>query len=205
MGKSAFFIRTYGCPLHCPWCDSAGTWHKDWIPKKVEKLSVQQLHKEAEACNPSFICVTGGEPAIHKWKHFVEVSNLPVHMETSGAYPLDYTMDWLTVSPKPYKKPLRENIKFACEIKIIVEDEESIERWTEVIIEENPFVPVWLHPEWGKREDPVVLKLISDYVKDDHPIAYRAGWQIHKMYECDALDSRSAKKAPLGGKEENGY
>ena len=40
MGKSAFFIRTFGCPLHCPWCDSAGTWHKDFIPKQIDKIDV---------------------------------------------------------------------------------------------------------------------------------------------------------------------
>src|SRR5690606_10755697 len=35
MGRSAYFIRTFGCPVKCPWCDSAGTWHPDHIPAKV--------------------------------------------------------------------------------------------------------------------------------------------------------------------------
>ena len=28
-GQSAYFIRTFGCPIHCPWCDSSGTWHPE--------------------------------------------------------------------------------------------------------------------------------------------------------------------------------
>jgi asparagine synthase (glutamine-hydrolysing) len=43
LGRSAFFIRTFGCPVHCPWCDSAGTWHPDYIPDKVDRLSVDLL------------------------------------------------------------------------------------------------------------------------------------------------------------------
>ena len=36
-GKAAYFIRFYGCPLKCKWCDSAGTWHSNYIPKEIIK------------------------------------------------------------------------------------------------------------------------------------------------------------------------
>ena len=45
-GRSAYFIRLQGCPVKCPWCDSAGTWHPDWVPKDVEKISPKTLAED---------------------------------------------------------------------------------------------------------------------------------------------------------------
>ena len=43
------FIRLQGCPVKCPsMCDSsAGTWHPDWVPKDVEKISPKTLAEDA--------------------------------------------------------------------------------------------------------------------------------------------------------------
>ena len=65
LGKSAFFIRLFGCPVHCPWCDSAGTWHRDYVPERVDKLEAETLAKLAAAAEPELVVVTGGEPLIH--------------------------------------------------------------------------------------------------------------------------------------------
>jgi len=45
-GKRAFFVRLFGCPVHCPWCDSAGTWHPDWVPAEVDRMEVDQIQRE---------------------------------------------------------------------------------------------------------------------------------------------------------------
>ena len=64
-GRAAYFIRTFGCPVHCHWCDSAGTWHPDYIPEKIERWSSQDLAAEVAKTKAEFVVVTGGEPAIH--------------------------------------------------------------------------------------------------------------------------------------------
>ena len=63
-GKSAFFIRLHGCPVHCPWCDSAGTCHPDFIPKTIEKIYPKDLIENAQKNNASIVVVTGGEPTL---------------------------------------------------------------------------------------------------------------------------------------------
>ena len=35
LGRKAFFIRLQGCPVKCAWCDSASTWHPQFVPKQV--------------------------------------------------------------------------------------------------------------------------------------------------------------------------
>jgi 7-carboxy-7-deazaguanine synthase len=206
-GRSAFFIRTYGCPVKCPWCDSAGTWHPDYIPGSIERLLPEHLADLARSHSPDFVVITGGEPAIHDLSDLTGALHgygLPVHLETSGAFPLRGEFDWVTVSPKWWKLPLPENLARASELKIIVEDENSIDRWNREIGTLVTTEHVWLHPEWSQRENPVVLHSISDWVKA-HGAPFRAGWQLHKCYQVDLLDVRSRPAVPLGGNPALGY
>ena len=204
-GRAAYFIRTFGCPIHCPWCDSAGTWHPDYIPKKVERLTVDTLVAEVAKTKAEFVVVTGGEPAIHDLQPLVDALHKmgrAVHLETSGAFTIQGDFEWITLSPKRWKLPLPENITRADEFKIIVDHDGAIPEYVDVIGKTNK--PVWLHPEWSKRLDMVTLDTITDWVKaKGNP--YRAGWQIHKHYAADLKDTRSAPAVPLGGDSKKGF
>lgn len=199
LGRSAFFIRLFGCPVHCPWCDSAGTWHPDYVPKHIERLSVHELANRAATAHPDFVVITGGEPAIHDLQaltHTLRDVKLPVHLETSGAFPLRGDFDWVTLSPKWLKAPLPQCLENADEFKIIVEDECSIERWVEAIGSYLLKKTVWLHPEWSQRNNPVVLNSITERIKM-YGAPFRAGWQLHKNYRADATDARARPDASL--------
>lgn len=224
VGRPAFFIRTYGCPVHCPWCDSAGTWHPDWIPEKIQKMTPGQLADEVDAGpKVDFVVITGGEPTVFDLQpltHYLQQYGYPVHLETSGSFKihgLDCTdvsegirggIDWITLSPKRWKLPLAENVKAADEFKFIIENKEDIIFYENVLLTlgfgRSREVPIWLHPEWGHREDPVVLGAISDAVKIGRG-KFRAGWQLHKLYQVDVRDSRTQPLVPLGGNLMKGY
>lgn len=204
-GKAAYFIRTFGCPVHCPWCDSAGTWHPDYVPEKINRIAVDELVAAAAATQAEFVVVTGGEPAIHNLKPLVDAlhaAGLKAHLETSGAFPIKGDFDWITLSPKRWKLPLKANVSKADEFKIIVDSLGSIEEYTEIL--EPAARPVWLHPEWSCRGDAAILNAITDWVKA-RGAPYRAGWQLHKPYQADILDPKSANAAPLGGDPNKGY
>ncbi|MGK0176927.1 MAG: 7-carboxy-7-deazaguanine synthase, partial [Lentimonas sp.] len=112
-GRAAYFIRTFGCPVHCPWCDSAGTWHPDYIPKKIARFEPEELAAEAAKTAAEFTVITGGEPTIHDLTNLTEELHAvgqKVHLETSGAFAIKGTFDWITLSPKRWKLPLAENI-----------------------------------------------------------------------------------------------
>ncbi len=163
------------------------------MPPTVTRLSSTQLAESALTHQPDCVVITGGEPAIHDLAPLtsaLHAKNVPIHIETSGAFPLRGDFDWVTVSPKWQKKPLPECLQVANELKLIVEDTTSIERWMEVLGDPSAFPHIWLHPEWSKRNDSTVLATISNWVKTHHH-PFRAGWQLHKNYNVDALDPRS--------------
>lgn len=208
LGRSAYFIRLFGCPVHCPWCDSAGTWHPDYVPKNVQRLSAEELSDAAKASGAQFVVVTGGEPAIHDLSELTEAlqkRGLGRHLETSGGFEIRGEFDWVTLSPKWQKLPLAEALKQASEFKIIVEDEESIEKWIAVLgVELESDRAVWLHPEWSQHGNAAVLESITRCVKERGD-PFRAGYQMHKLYQADLLDPNSRESAPLGGDQSKGY
>ncbi|GHC04028.1 hypothetical protein GCM10007047_20830 [Cerasicoccus arenae] len=149
-------------------------------------MSVEQLVSLALEAKPEFVVITGGEPAVHDLRPLTRAlhsEGLAIHLETSGTYALKGDFDWVTVSPKIYQAPLPELIERASELKLIMENAESVAYWetqlgTELIRKDRP---VWLHPEWSRREDPEILGLISRTVRE-RGAPFRAGWQLHKLY-----------------------
>ena len=207
IGKAAYFIRTFCCPVKCPWCDSAGTWHPEYVPDKIDKYVPFELAEMARNYPCEFVIITGGEPAIHELNPLTTALRevgLGSHLETSGGFEIKGEFSWVTVSPKWWKMPINENIEKADEIKLIVEDESTIDRWMEKIGDYIHNKPVWLNPEWSQRSNRKVLKSISDKIKKSgNP--FRAGYQFHKLYNVDLMDPNSKPPLPLGGKIENGF
>jgi organic radical activating enzyme len=233
-GLDAFFIRLYGCPLQCPWCDSAGTWHPNYRPKHIQRLDSATLLAAIHDSKSKTVVITGGEPCIHDLSELFETVRLDnqtrygsqececikIHVETSGAYKISDRFDWVTISPKKNWKendcnlPERNELLKANEIKLIIDAPEDIGYWTNYLFDTwrvsgsndwpvrlpSKLAAVWLHPQWGKRQDKAVLNAISAAVKELKG-PFRAGWQMHKEYMVDTLDSRSAPLVPLGGVE----
>ena len=210
-GRAAYFIRTFGCPVHCPWCDSAGTWHPNYTPKNITRLEPQALVQQVTQTAAEFTVITGGEPAIHDLTALTDAlhaAGQATHLETSGAFPIRGTFDWITLSPKRWKRPLAENVARANEFKIIVDRPTAVSEYVSMLLECGIDLSeqhcIWLHPEWTQRNNPAVLNAITDWIKQNGS-PYRAGWQLHKNYAADLMDSRSAPAAPLGGEPQNGF
>lgn len=210
MGKAAFFVRLYGCPVQCTFCDSAGTWHPDYIPKGILRLTAEQIVREiADRTYSNIVVVTGGEPAIHKLQELTTElwkCDFRSHLETSGAYEITGLWDWVTLSPKRAAMPLVSNLCRAHEFKVIVEKPEDLEFYIGFLSGKVKDKSIWLHPEWSQRSNPAVLKAISDAVKfNPWRMTLRAGYQLHKLYNVDALDPGSRPLVPLGGNPEKGF
>ena len=212
LGRAAYFIRLYGCPQACPWCDSAGTWHRDYRPDGVKLMAAQELADVVAGESPegAFVVITGGEPILFDLAPLVDALhglNRRVHIETSGIAPLRGGLDWVTLSPKPFgQRPEASVVARANEVKIIVHDVEDIQAGLDTLAGLRDDAVIWLHPEWSKARDrdTAVLNAITQAVKGNPRL--RAGYQMHKLYRADDLDAHSDKRpVPLGGNVELGY
>ncbi len=104
-------------------------------------------------------------------------NNFTIALETSGAYPLTGSFDWICVSPKKFKSPLPGLLKVADELKAIVFNTSDFD-WAEKSAESaKPGCKLYLQPEFGEFNK--MMPLIIDYVKE-HPL-WQISLQMHKI------------------------
>jgi len=174
-GKAAYFIRLGGCDVGCVWCDVKDSWDAEKHPK----YEVRSLIAEVKKTPAEIVVITGGEPLMHNLDELtkeLQSAGLKTNIETSGAYPLSGTWDWICLSPKKFKAPLPAILPFANELKIVVfnkSDFDWAEKYAALV---SPSCKLYLQPEWDQAAE--MTPLIIDYIKS-HP-KWELSLQIHK-------------------------
>ena len=160
-GRPAYFIRTAGCDVGCWWCDVKESWDEDKHPR----VATGEIVRRAGESGAPIAVITGGEPLLHDLEPLtlrLREEGLKVHIETSGSSPLSGHLDWVTFSPKRFKKPLEEIYPYVDELKVVVVNNKDIE-WAEANAHKCPDdARLLLQPEW---ETPSSMELIVPYVK----------------------------------------
>ncbi len=173
-GTAAYFIRVGGCDVGCHWCDVKESWNAETHPP----TDIRQI-AEAASRHSDTIVVTGGEPLTWDMGPLttsLKERGLKIHIETSGAYPLTGTWDWICLSPKKNKLPLPEIYQRADELKVIVYNRHDL-KFAEAQAEKvGKDCLLYLQPEWSVREK--VIPLIVDYVMANPK--WRVSLQTHK-------------------------
>lgn len=174
-GRPAYFIRTAGCDVNCWWCDVKESWDEEEHPR----TPVGEIVDRATGSGAPIAVITGGEPLLHDLDpltYRLKQEGLQVHIETSGSSQLSGYLDWITLSPKRFKKPLDDIFPYVDELKVVVLKNKDIE-WAEANAAKCPEgTRLLLQPEW---ETPSSIKLIVDYVKR-HP-EWQISLQTHKF------------------------
>lgn len=174
-GKAAYFIRLGGCDVGCVWCDVKESWDVNAHPIQT----IESIVSKANQYAGRIAVITGGEPAMHSLIALTEAlqqAGFRTHIETSGAHPLTGKWDWVCVSPKKFKAPLKEVLEKADELKVIVFNKSDF-AWAEkhaALV--GPDCQLFLQPEWSKADQ--MVPMMVDYIKD-HP-QWQLCLQIHK-------------------------
>lgn len=164
-GHAAYFIRLAGCDVGCVWCDVK----ESWETSPEQWMDIRELTQAASSHPSKMVVITGGEPLMYDLAALtssLKEAGLRTHLETSGAYPLTGSWDWISVSPKKFKPPLPEVLAQADELKVIVYHRSDLE-WAEkhaALV--NGRCRLVLQPEWERRHE--MEPLIIEYVKQ-HP------------------------------------
>ena len=173
-GTAAYFIRIGGCDVGCHWCDVKESWNADLHPPTSIDLIVANAAKYADT-----IVVTGGEPLMWDMTLLTQklkVQNLKVHIETSGAYELSGSWEWICLSPKKNKLPTQTVYDKAHELKVIIYNKHDFIFAEEQAEKVNKNTILFLQPEWSKKEE--ITPLIVDYVMNNPK--WRVSLQTHK-------------------------
>lgn len=116
-GTPSIFIRTSGCNLRCPFCD---TQHEDG-----QEMTVEDIVAQASSYAPRHAVITGGEPSLQReLPALVEAlhkAGFYVQIETNGTRPLPSAIDWVTCSPKVLEQTI---ILEPHELKVVYEQQD---------------------------------------------------------------------------------
>lgn len=160
-GKAAYFIRLGGCDVGCHWCDVKESWDAELHPlTRIDEIVRKAVQHPGKA-----VVVTGGEPLLYELGPLTKAlqnESIQTFIETSGAYPLSGSWDWICLSPKKFKAPRPEIAPLAGELKVIVFNKSDFD-WAEKYAEQvSPSCKLYLQPEWSKAKE--MTPLIVDYV-----------------------------------------
>jgi organic radical activating enzyme len=173
-GTAAYFIRVGGCDVGCHWCDVKESWN----PAINPPTAIDSIADNAANYSQTIV-ITGGEPLMWDMDPLTQLlksKGVDTHIETSGAYPLSGTWDWICLSPKKMKLPTPEVYKAAHELKVIIFNKDDFRFAEEQAAKVSEHCKLYLQPEWSKRDK--MIPQIVDYVME-HP-KWVVSLQTHK-------------------------
>ncbi|WP_339702832.1 7-carboxy-7-deazaguanine synthase QueE [uncultured Marixanthomonas sp.] len=173
-GTAAYFIRIGGCDVGCHWCDVKESWNADIHPPTNIDTIVENADKYSKT-----IVITGGEPLtwdMGPLTQKLKEKDMQIHIETSGAYKLTGTWDWICLSPKKIKLPTPEVYEKAHELKVIIYNKNDFKFAEEQAEKVNNNCILYLQPEWSKRDK--MMPQIVEYVMQNPK--WKVSLQTHK-------------------------
>lgn len=190
-GTPMVFVRVAGCNLRCVWCDQPDTIAENFKDRygvlwnlKFDKVSEVSVVDEVMKHPTRHVCLTGGEPTMHKMYDLVsrlmDAKKL-IHVETNGTLCPSWVklLHHICVSPKRGHDINPEMLSVANDLKFIVDDEfviDEAERWRrektfqgQAYLQPCNFKNTW-HPESMAR----CVELVKAYPQ------YKLSVQLHK-------------------------
>ena len=168
-GQAAYFIRIGGCDVGCHWCDVKESWNAKLHPL----TDVEGIIGRAAGFPGKAVVLTGGEPGMYNLDLLcsgLHDQGISIFLETSGAYPLSGSFDWICLSPKKKTPPQESVYNKADELKVIISEEKDFAWAAELEERVNPECLLFLQPEWSKSME--MMPAIVDFILENPQ------WQI---------------------------
>lgn len=186
-GYPAIFIRAFGCPLSCTYCDTEYSCKGD----DFKDMSISEILDKVQELGGRRVVFTGGEPLIQKdateLVQALSDNGYIVEIETCGAVNFDsvrdipnvyITMDWKSKSSGMNDRMLHDNLYRlrSCDVlKFVVSSKEDMDDMVRIAAETE--AQCFVSPVFGKIEPKEIVEYIIANSLDD----IRFQLQIHKF------------------------
>jgi 7-carboxy-7-deazaguanine synthase len=181
-GKPCLFIRLAGCNLHCRWCDTA------FAQSRGIELSIDAILDQAWHPNPSYICITGGEPLLQA----VELEQLlvllhergnTIDIETNGTIDFTRVQPYATVcmdvkcpsSGEQSDIRLLDALRPQDTVKFVIQDETDCLYARDIITSHQIPCEIFFSPVFGSDYGPLVRFILVNNL----PVRFQI--QLHKL------------------------
>jgi 7-carboxy-7-deazaguanine synthase len=193
VGVPTVFVRLTGCPLRCSYCDTA------YAFSGGSQLSLGEVLTQVAVWNPSYVCVTGGEP-------LAQPNCLPlltalcdagyqVSLETSGALALDgvdsrvsKVMDLKTPSSGEVDRNLYSNLRLLTQhdqLKFVIGNEGDY-LWAKSQVQTQDLATKVSDVLFSPSHAEVEPAQLADWILRDR-LPVRLQLQLHKYLWADAV------------------
>lgn len=188
-GTPMLFIRTSTCNLRCSWCDQPDSVAEGFRGHTLKALPTpaSDIFQWARR-HPDYrhVCITGGEPTLQDLSPLTSLLKgfqYKLHLETNGTHCPGWihSIDHICLSPKRDSNVHRDMWELASEVKIIIDEDSTIEQVQEVLNIVDEDVPVYLQPANHMNSiNDTLLKKTIEMVQMD-PWQLRLSVQMHKV------------------------
>ena len=196
-GVPVSFVRLYGCPVGCDFCDQGWAASADTTRQNPHQwMAIADIIEQVSSYAPKRIVISGGEPLLQKncaiLIHELQTAGFKVHIETAGIAPIsssDLADCWITFSPKDKvaRSPKYNSLEFywkrADEIKLVIEDGTELNFYQDHLATSQ--ASVYLQPEWNNLTvtSAIAVSLLQDLERQrsSDGRTYKLSLQTHKF------------------------
>ena len=163
MGERTLFVRFYGCPLRCVWCDQPEALTTSGVGRFEEMTAEAVLARVLAEAAVRRLCLTGGEPVIAPRESLVWLLDAVrragwwISVETSGARVVEELferIDFWTISPKGASAETFDGDPVAAQAP-------SVRRLTEAIPEARRQLKFVIQTEADVRDAVAILDAVA--------------------------------------------
>jgi 7-carboxy-7-deazaguanine synthase len=181
-GKPCLFIRLAGCNLNCRWCDTA------YARTGGMDMSLDMILEQVWRTNPSYVCITGGEPLLQATE--LESLLISLHkrgtvidIETNGTFDFRNLQPYASIcmdvkcpsSGEQSNLALLDAIRPQDSVKFVVKDVADCQYARDIITKHRIRGEIFLSPVYGS-DYPIISKFI---LVNNLPVRLQV--QLHKI------------------------
>ena len=184
-GLPNIFIRTTGCNLRCPYCDTK------YAYEDGKEMNIKEIIEDIKKYPCKHVCITGGEPLLQnetlelidallkkEYDILLETNGSINIGNTAGKKSLIISLDIKCPSSEMHKKMYLENIillRKDDQLKFVIKNREDYNYAKKLVQNYKPVCSVFFQPIWGTNPKDLAEWLLNDRLD------VKMGLQVHKI------------------------